>query len=100
MSLTAKLLGGATLSGSGFDTHWLRNTTFLDAFGAAPYVGVDANLTYAVNEQLGLTLSATYDRHITGRGPTTIDGLFVIPGDGAGGSLETLNVAAGLSYSF
>jgi outer membrane protease len=100
VTLAAQARGGVTVSAADQDTHWMRGLVFVEEFGVAPYLGAGAQATVRMGDQLGLTLAATYDRYFNGKGSTTINGSPVAGSDVSGGSLETLNLSAGLAYTF
>ncbi len=106
VTLGISAVAGVSFDGSDEDNHWMRTPplTFLEDFGAAPYVGLKARATYALTDRTGIMILGKYERYFTAKGDTTLfeNGSQVnyFGGDVAGANLETISISAGLNFEF
>lgn len=105
-SLGVTVLGGATIGASDRDNHFMRDIYFLEEFEVGAYLGIKGKAAYAITKKAELFLSAAFDNYFTIKGPTemydlntgALLGLF--GGEAAGTSMQTLQVSAGMKFTF
>jgi outer membrane protease len=96
---------GVTMGAKGDDDHWLRDLNFVDNLRPAPYVGLNAKLSYSYSHAYDIFAAVAYDHFFEMVGPTditdTITGASATTsGNAGGGALSTLNLSIGASMNF
>jgi len=104
LHLDASVLGGLTVWARDKDNHWNRAAVYKADFDSRPYLALQMRASVPVTDRGEAVLSARYEKHFRMRGDLHItdfsDGTSSSGRDGAGASLQTINVGIGLKFRF
>lgn len=98
-------VAGVSIEPRDRDNHWMRDLLYIDKMRTAPYLGLTANASYALSDQLSLTFLADFARYFTAKGTeraidTTTGLADFYDYDAVGANLTAINLAIGLTYRF
>lgn len=103
-SFSALGRAGLTVLGKDIDDHWLRDLRFIETFDTEPFFELQANMSYAFNENTSLFFAAGFEKHLKMRGDTQIidrsNDTQDFVSKGAGASFQAATVSAGLKVKF
>ena len=104
-SLDGKVLGGISYNSDTKDNHYLRSILFEEDYSPAPYLGLQLDASYQINQRVDLFFSGRFDRYFEMKGSiletdTVLDQSTYYGGDVGGGDLQTLNLSGGIRVRF